>query len=116
MAAVHHRMPVTLTPEEVAAWLDPAASRDDLAALLKPLPDDAVTLTPVSKRVNAVREDHPALLEEARLTEPPAPLALLCPAAKDFTGTDGFRACPGLPEPQPASQSTSSGRAHPEPV
>lgn len=77
MAAVHHRMPVILTPEEVAAWLDPAASRDDLAALLKPVPDDAVTLTPVSKRVNAVREDHPALLEEEALPEAPAQLELL---------------------------------------
>src|SRR3546814_4779182 len=57
MAAVHHRMPVILTPEQVGAWLDPASRRDDLKALLKPLPDEAVSLTPVSKRVNAVRED-----------------------------------------------------------
>jgi putative SOS response-associated peptidase YedK len=77
MAAVHHRMPVILTPEEVEAWLDPAAARDDLEALLRPLPDAALTLTPVSKRVNAVREDSADLLREERLPEAPSQLDLL---------------------------------------
>jgi putative SOS response-associated peptidase YedK len=76
MAAVHHRMPVILTPEEVGAWLDPAAVRDDLEALLRPLPDAALTLTPVSKRVNAVREDGADLLREERLPEAPSQLDL----------------------------------------
>lgn len=76
MAAVHHRMPVILTPEQVGPWLDPASRRDELQALLKPLPDAAVTLTPVSKRVNAVREDDAGLLEEERLPEAPSQLDL----------------------------------------
>jgi len=76
MAAVHHRMPVILTPEEVGPWLDPASSRATLAALLKPLPDDAVTLTPVSRRVNAVRADDASLLDEERLPEAPPQLDL----------------------------------------
>lgn len=76
MAAVHHRMPVILTPQQVGPWLDPASTRDELQALLKPLPDDAVTLTPVSKRVNAVREDDPDLLREERLPEAPSQLDL----------------------------------------
>jgi putative SOS response-associated peptidase YedK len=76
MAAVHHRMPVILTPEEVGPWLDPASSRETLAALLKPLPDDAVTLTPVSRRVNAVRADDAGLLDEERLPEAPPQLDL----------------------------------------
>jgi putative SOS response-associated peptidase YedK len=76
MAAVHHRMPVILTPEEVGPWLDPASRRDDLEALLKPLPDEAVTLTPVSKRVNAVREDEASLLDEEKLSEAPSQLDL----------------------------------------
>lgn len=76
MAAVHHRMPVILTPEQVGPWLDPASRRDDLWALLKPLPDEAVTLTPVSKRVNAVREDDAGLLEEERLPEAPKQMDL----------------------------------------
>lgn len=76
MAEVHHRMPVILTPEEVGPWLDPAASRDDLQALLKPLPDEAVTLTPVSKRVNSVREDDADLLREEELPASPSQLDL----------------------------------------
>jgi putative SOS response-associated peptidase YedK len=76
MAAVHHRMPVILSPGEVGPWLDPASSRETLAALLKPLPDDAVTLTPVSRRVNAVRADDAGLLDEERLPEAPPQLDL----------------------------------------
>ena len=76
MAEVHHRMPVILTPEQIGPWLDPASSRDALQALLKPLPDDAVTLTPVSKRVNSVREDDAGLLDEERLPEAPSQLDL----------------------------------------
>jgi len=77
MATVHHRMPVILTPQQVEPWLDPASSRDDLQDLLKPLPDAALTLTPVSKRVNAVREDDAELLREERLPEAPSQLDLL---------------------------------------
>ncbi|MEQ8356507.1 MAG: SOS response-associated peptidase [Kiloniellaceae bacterium] len=76
MAAVHHRMPVILTPEQVGPWLDPASSRDDLQSLLKPLPDEAVALTPVSKRVNTVREDDAGLLREERLPQAPSQLDL----------------------------------------
>jgi len=76
MAEVHHRMPVILTPDQVGPWLDPASPQDDLLALLKPLPDAAVTLTPVSKRVNAVREDDAELLREERLPEAPSQLDL----------------------------------------
>ncbi|GAB4230868.1 MAG: SOS response-associated peptidase [Kiloniellaceae bacterium] len=72
MAEVHHRMPVILTPEQVEPWLDPASPRDALQDLLKPLPDDAVTLTPVSKRVNSVREDDAELLTEEELPAAPS--------------------------------------------
>jgi putative SOS response-associated peptidase YedK len=77
MAEVHHRMPVILTPEQIGPWLDPATPGGDLQALLKPLPDDAVTFTPVSKRVNAVREDDARLLEEEELPEAPTQMKLL---------------------------------------
>jgi len=77
MAAVHHRMPVILTPEQIGPWLDPATPRDDLQALLKPLPEAAVTFTLVSKRVNAVREDDAGLLEEEALPEAPTQMKLL---------------------------------------
>lgn len=77
MATVHHRMPVILTPEKVGAWLDPDSAAQDLQAMLKPLPDEAVTLTPVSKRVNAVKNDDAGLLKEERLPETPDQLKLL---------------------------------------
>ncbi|HIC80637.1 MAG TPA: SOS response-associated peptidase, partial [Kiloniellaceae bacterium] len=77
MAAVHHRMPVILTPEAVGPWLDPASGQGDLFPLLRSLPSAAVTLTPVSKRVNAVREDDAGLLAESVLPEAPTQLKLI---------------------------------------
>ncbi|MGF1628409.1 MAG: SOS response-associated peptidase [Kiloniellaceae bacterium] len=76
MVAVHHRMPVILTPQQVGPWLDPATSRDALQALLQPLPDAALSLTPVSKRVNSVREDGAELLREEALPAAPSQLDL----------------------------------------
>ncbi len=76
MAEVHHRMPVILTPGQVDPWLDPSSTRDELQALLRPQPAEAVRLTPVSKRVNKVGEDDDGLLEEQRLPDQPAQLDL----------------------------------------
>src|SRR3546814_12921121 len=50
MAAVHHRMPVILTPAQVAAWPDPASRRADLPALLTTLPGERRSLPPVPPR------------------------------------------------------------------
>ncbi|MCH7522194.1 MAG: SOS response-associated peptidase [Chloroflexi bacterium] len=61
---VHNRMPVIL-PEEVAdEWL--YSRRDDhsaLKGLLVPASDDLLVGTPVSPRVNSVKNDDPACLE-----------------------------------------------------
>ncbi len=76
MAAVHHRMPVILLPDQVDCWLDPASRAEDLQALLHPLPEAQFSLIPVSKRVNAVKNDDPGLLEESRLPEAPDQLNL----------------------------------------
>ncbi|XBQ15227.1 MAG: SOS response-associated peptidase [Oceanicaulis sp.] len=62
IAHLHHRCPVMIRPEDFAAWLDPEA---DPAAFLRPEPDGALTARPVSKRVNAVRENDPGLLDPA---------------------------------------------------
>ncbi|MHB1220024.1 MAG: SOS response-associated peptidase [Alphaproteobacteria bacterium] len=59
IAHIHHRMPVILDPADHAAWLDPDAALDRLAALLKPLPSAAVRAYRVGKTVNAVRNDGP---------------------------------------------------------
>ena len=66
VAAVHDRMPALLLERDaIARWLDPAAAQDDLRALLRPAPDDALDLVPVATWVNDVRH------EGARCLDPP---------------------------------------------
>jgi putative SOS response-associated peptidase YedK len=67
MQPVHHRMPAILADASAwTAWLDPRiTSTDSLAPLLRPLPAEALSATPVSARVNQVRHDDPACLEPA---------------------------------------------------
>ncbi|MEW5772535.1 MAG: SOS response-associated peptidase [Thermodesulfobacteriota bacterium] len=63
-ATLHDRMPVILPPAAYAAWLDPAATRPDLEALLAPFPAGLMEAWPVSKRVNNPRNDDPSLLDK----------------------------------------------------
>ncbi len=72
LADIHHRMPVILAPADHDAWLDPASGADALLALLRPAPDQDFVATPVSTRVNAVRNDDPSLIEPAPTEEDPA--------------------------------------------
>ncbi|MBL8704511.1 MAG: SOS response-associated peptidase [Rhodospirillales bacterium] len=58
---IHHRMPVILAATDYATWLDPASKGAE--ALLKPAPDDLLATTPISTRVNSVRNDEPGLIE-----------------------------------------------------
>ena len=62
---LHHRMPVILPEEAWEFWLDPHSSPALLTNLLRnPAPE--VLFYPVSKKVNATREDGPELLERDR--------------------------------------------------
>src|SRR5512134_286545 len=54
---IHDRMPVILSPEAYARWLDPAADKEALLPLLGPYAPERVACHPVSTRVNAVRND-----------------------------------------------------------
>jgi putative SOS response-associated peptidase YedK len=54
---VHDRMPAILDASDVDAWL-----REGRPGLLRPAPEAALIATPVSKRVNAVKNDDPACL------------------------------------------------------
>jgi putative SOS response-associated peptidase YedK len=80
VAALHDRMPVILAPpggaqdgaagagapDAVARWL-----RDGPRDLLRPAPEGALVATPVSRRVNSVKNDDPAcLLPEAEGSHP----------------------------------------------
>ena len=57
MAPVHDRMPALLSPEEAVAWLAEPSPK-----LLHPAPEDLLVATPVSMRVNSVRNDDPDCL------------------------------------------------------
>ncbi len=69
LAGLHDRMPVVLPPDAWAPWLDTDTEAGEVRAMLRPAPDDALRLVPVSPLVNDVRN------EGARLVEPVVPVA-----------------------------------------
>lgn len=74
MASIHDRMPVVIPPDAWARWLDPVApDLAELGALLEPRDDIALVAHPVSRLVNDVRNDGPALIEPASPSGPPDP-------------------------------------------
>ena len=63
MQQFHDRMPVILSPEEFAPWLDPEITEPEtLLPLLDQYPPDEMTTFPVSTRVNSVKNDSPELI------------------------------------------------------
>ena len=60
---IHDRMPVVLSADAEAGWLDPDAEAGDLRALLAPAPDELLVTREVGDYVNNVREDGPHLIE-----------------------------------------------------
>jgi putative SOS response-associated peptidase YedK len=60
MAPLHDRMPVILAPDDWAPWLDPANAAG--AALIRPAPAGTLQATPISTRVNSVRNEGPDLI------------------------------------------------------
>jgi putative SOS response-associated peptidase YedK len=63
-ARVHDRMPAVLAGrEEELAWLNPDLGAEDAIELIQPLADDRVTLSPASKKVNAVKNQGEELLD-----------------------------------------------------
>ncbi|MFE9426524.1 SOS response-associated peptidase [Kitasatospora sp. NPDC006697] len=69
---VHDRMPLTIAPRDLSAWLDPAlADPAELHHLLHSPAEDALTVRAVATAVNSVRSDGPQLLEQV-----PDPLGL----------------------------------------
>jgi putative SOS response-associated peptidase YedK len=61
VARVHDRMPAVLAPDDEKTWLDPRASPDALAALLRPYPSALLEARRVSERVRAGADDASAL-------------------------------------------------------
>jgi putative SOS response-associated peptidase YedK len=66
---LHDRMPVILEPRDYIRWLEPGDPQRPPVDLLRPYPAEQMRAWPVSDRVGNVRNDDPALLNEA----PPAP-------------------------------------------
>jgi putative SOS response-associated peptidase YedK len=81
IAPIHDRMPVILDAAGADLWLEGKPEQhDDIVALMKPLPADAVALRRVSQRVNSPDNDDPACLappegEEDAVAAEPKPKA-----------------------------------------
>jgi putative SOS response-associated peptidase YedK len=66
IAPLHHRMPVILRPQDYALWLgEEDVSHKEVLQLLSPFDDADFAFHPVSRRVNFVANDDPALVEES---------------------------------------------------
>lgn len=62
---LHHRMPVILTPDDYAAWLDPSTLLSTAQALLKPYELQPIDRRAVSDTVNNARRDDESCLAPA---------------------------------------------------
>jgi putative SOS response-associated peptidase YedK len=62
---LHDRMPVILSPEHYAEWLDPETPQKRLTELLKPYPAEAMQATEVGTAVNSPKNDGPECIEAA---------------------------------------------------
>jgi putative SOS response-associated peptidase YedK len=71
---IHDRMPAILDGDHFDSWLDTKAPLAEAKALLRPYPG-AMTLFPVSSRVNAVHNDDPDCVR------PIGPAVMSCHAA-----------------------------------
>ncbi len=62
---IHDRMPVLLAPHQIDPWVNGTAGSD----VLKPAPDDALRIWPVSRRVNksTTAGGDPTLIDEVAL-------------------------------------------------
>jgi len=69
MAAVHHRAPVIVEPEQFDLWLGGEGDADRAAALIRPAPDGSMEVYEVSPAVNKVANDTPELV--VPYTSPP---------------------------------------------
>ena len=64
LQAVHHRMPVILTKDAEALWLDPMVQEPEkLLPLLKQYPSEEMEFYPVSRQVNSPAVDQPTNIE-----------------------------------------------------
>lgn len=65
MSAIHNRMPVLIRNAEWDDWLDPTSDIEFVGKLMKPAPDGLLQLTPITTKVNSVRNNGEQLIHEA---------------------------------------------------
>jgi putative SOS response-associated peptidase YedK len=66
MRSIHHRMPVMLTPEQFAPWLDPSVTQPaDLAPLLRIASPENMSAIAVRRYMSNVRHEGPECLVPA---------------------------------------------------
>jgi putative SOS response-associated peptidase YedK len=71
MAELHDRMPVILAERDWSKWLgEEPASEEELLALLKPCPDEALKIWPVNSAVGNVKNTGPQLIVPLKEEEP----------------------------------------------
>jgi putative SOS response-associated peptidase YedK len=63
VAHLHNRMPAMLLPEQEEIWLSDDIPTEDLINMIVPFPDSMISIYPVSKRVNNVRENDAELIK-----------------------------------------------------
>jgi len=68
LSGFHHRMPVVLTPEDYATWLDPDSPVDAALDLLTPAANDLLEAVPLDRAVNSNRAEGADLLIPAGAT------------------------------------------------
>ena len=77
MAPIHDRMPVIVAESAYDQWLDPRnTGARGLEALLQPYDPVAMQMHRVSPRVNSVRNDDAALMEEVAASAILVPMPL----------------------------------------
>jgi putative SOS response-associated peptidase YedK len=83
MVDIHNRMPVVVPEELWPLWLDPFADRSELRAMLEPSDETALLIRPVSRLVNDVRNDGPALIEPMSADASDHPASVVMPGLFD---------------------------------
>jgi putative SOS response-associated peptidase YedK len=74
MAAIHHRAPVIVPPEQFDFWLDCAnISEQEAASLFMRAPEGSMEVYEISTAVNRVANDSPELLKPYDSSAEPAP-------------------------------------------
>ncbi len=62
LRTIHERMPVILSTEDYATWLQPNTDQETLRSLLVPYPDELMTFRQISKTVNSAKNDRSEVL------------------------------------------------------